>query len=108
MPFFSQREAERALGKVLADFEPEPEPKLIISSANGTFIDRAESAALAPYDAVHALYPKRSFGEAPGASALLQVVLAAVALEKLDLACACVPVIGWNQQAGAVRITRAE
>jgi hypothetical protein len=107
--FGRQREAGAALGRVLQDFAREPAADLIVSCANGTFVDRAEAAALGPRGAeVRRLAPKLSFGEAPGASALLQTVLAAVALEKLQLTQALVPVIGWNQQVGAARVSRAD
>ena len=101
-PFSRRGEAEGALDRVLAELCG-PEPQLIVSSANGTFVDRVEAAML---PAAHTLSPKRQLGEAPGASALLQLVLAAVALEKLSLKEALVPVVGWNQQANAARITR--
>lgn len=102
-PFIQRREAAGALGRVLAELRG-PEPQLIVSSANGTFVDHAEEAAL-PIS-THTFSPKRQLGESPGASALLQLVLAAVALEKLSLTEALVPVVGWNQQANAARLTR--
>lgn len=105
--FFRQREARAALERVLADFATEPPLDLIVSSANETFVDRAEAAALHPrFAETRTLFPKRHFGEAPGASALMQTVLAAVALEKLELATALVPVIGFSQQASVVQVTR--
>jgi len=106
--FVHQREASAALGRVLQDFAGEPSADLVVSSANGTFVDCAEAAALGLRSAgARTLFPKRSFGEAPGASALLQTVLAAVALEKMELRSALVPVIGWNQQASAALVERA-
>ena len=105
--FGRQREASSALESVLQCFNAGPRPDLIVSSANGSFVDRAESAALASRRGeARTLTPKRHLGEAPGASALLQAVLAAVALEKLDKLHALVPVVGWNQQASAAWITR--
>lgn len=105
VPFFRQREASAALTQVLDDFADEPKAELIVSSANGTFVDRAEAAALASrHNGARTFQPKLNFGEAPGASALLQIVLATVALEKLALHRALVPVIGWNQQAGAALV----
>jgi hypothetical protein len=105
--FFRQTEAADALGRVLKDFSGGSNPDLIVSSANGTFVDRAESAALASHKIEgRRLTPKRHFGEAPGASALLQTVTAALALERLDLREALVTVVGWNQQASAARVTR--
>ena len=105
--FFRQREAQAALERVLADFAAEPPVDLIVSSANQTFVDRAEQSALnSRYADTRTLFPKRHFGEAPGASALLQTVLAAVALERLNLRSALVPVIGFSQQASAAQLTR--
>jgi Beta-ketoacyl synthase, N-terminal domain len=104
--FLRQREAQGALERVLADFSTEPLPDLIVSSANQTFVDRAELAALQPrYGAIRTLFPKRFFGEAPGAGALMQTVLAAVALEKLELGRALIPVIGFSQQASVAQLT---
>jgi 3-oxoacyl-(acyl-carrier-protein) synthase len=105
--FFHQREAQAALERVLADFATEPVADLVVSSSNQTFVDRAERAALNPRHAeTRTLFPKRQLGEAPGAGALMQPVLAAVALEKLDLGSALVPVIGFSQQASAAQLTR--
>ena len=106
-PFVRQRDASAALGRVLADFSSEAPEEVVVSSANRSFVDRAEAQALAGRaGAVRRFAPKTSFGEAPGASALLQVVTAALALEKLQLTRALVPVIGWNQQAAAVLVGR--
>jgi 3-oxoacyl-(acyl-carrier-protein) synthase len=106
--FARQREAGAALEKVLAELRNSPPPELVVSSASQTFVDRAEKAALTARGLeAPTLSPKTHFGEAPGASALLQVVLAAVALEKRALRTALVPVIGWNQQANTAFVTRA-
>ncbi len=106
--FFRSGESQAALENVLAGLSAGASPELVVSSSNGTFVDRAEAAALASrHVEASTLFPKRSFGEAPGASALLQVALAAVALEKRGLHRALAPVIGWNQQAGAALITRS-
>lgn len=105
--FFRRTEATGALGRVLKDFSGAPPADLAVSSANGTFVDRAESTALASHQIAGRVFtPKRHFGEAPGAGALLQTVTAALALEKLNLREALVPVVGWNQQASAARVTR--
>lgn len=105
--FYRQREASHALTHVLQGLADAPRPELIVSSGNGTFVDRAEATALAPSHAgIRTMAPKRQFGEAPGASALLQLVLGAVALEKWDLRSALVPVVGWNQQASAAILER--
>lgn len=94
---------------VLASFEHTEMPDLLVRSANGSFIDRAESAALEAFTpGTPALFPKRSLGEAPGASALLQTITAVLALEKQGLRRALVPVIGFNQQASAALLEVAD
>lgn len=106
--FLRQREAAAAMDRVLADFATSGPIDLIVSSANGTFINRAEGAALARrFSEVRTIYPKHAFGEAPGASALLQVVAAARALESENLQRVLVPVVGFNHQAAAALIERA-
>jgi 3-oxoacyl-(acyl-carrier-protein) synthase len=99
--FFRQREAGAALGRVLGDFAG-AKVERVIASANGTFIDRAEASALAAhFPNVPVLAPKRTFGESPGAGALMQTVLAAMTGES-----ALVTVVGFNQQASAALIER--
>ena len=106
VPFFRQREAAAALARVLAEMKTAESVDVIVSSANGLFSDRAEASALAARHAdARTFFPKRQLGEAPGASALIQTVLAALALEKLGLHRALVPVVGFNQQAAAARVT---
>jgi 3-oxoacyl-(acyl-carrier-protein) synthase len=105
--FFRQREASAALARVLAGMKIEAPVDAVVSSANGMFVDRAEASALAAgYAGTRTFFPKRQLGESPGASALAQAVFAAMALEKLGLRRALVPVIGFNQQAAAALLTR--
>ena len=100
VPFFRRGEAAAALTSVLADFAG-AKVERTIASANGTFIDYAEAAALAAhFPNVPVLAPKKSFGESPGAGALMQTVAAAMTGEH-----ALVTVVGFNQQAGAALIT---
>ena len=95
-PFFHQRDAAAALGSVLAHFAG-AKIERVISSANGTFIDRAEASALAPhFPNVPVFTPKKSLGESPGASALQQTIAAAMTGES-----ALVTVVGFNHQCGA-------
>ena len=119
-PFFKQREASAALARVLRscgalaavprDEASRRQPatrasqlQRAIVSANGTFIDRAEAAALAAhFPNIPILAPKKSLGESPGASALQQVILAALTAQP-----ALVTVIGFNHQAGAVLVEPA-
>ena len=99
-PFPRQREAGVALARVIENFGPVDR---VIGCANGTFIDRAEGAALAArFPNVPVLAIKKSLGEAPGASALLQTVAAA-----LSGARALVTVVGYNHQAGAAFVEPA-
>jgi 3-oxoacyl-(acyl-carrier-protein) synthase len=83
---------------------------LIIGCANGTFIDAAEAFALrdALKNEPPAIFPKAALGEAPGASALLQVIAATLALAEHDRHRALVPVLGFNQQASAALVSRAD
>jgi len=83
--FTTRREAEEILKSIVRDLS-QPEIDVVISSANGTFIDRAESAAL------HELIPnalvytaKPALGESVGAAGLWQVILAAQALQSAEL-----------------------
>ena len=100
--FFRRSEAAAALSRVLAEFAG-AKVERVIASANGTFIDRAEAAALAAhFPGVPVFAPKKSFGESPGAGALMQTVAAAMTGEH-----ALVTVVGFNQQAGAALITPA-
>jgi hypothetical protein len=103
--FLRQRDAAAALARVLSSFDAAEPPDLIVSSANGMFVDRVEAAALHPrFSGVRTLSPKRQLGEAPGAGALMQVVLAALTLEQEGAQRAIVPVVGFNQQAAAAMI----
>ena len=98
--FFRRSAAAAALLSVLADFAG-AKVERVIASANGTFIDRAEAAALAAhFPNVPVLAPKKSLGESLGAGALQQTVAAALTGEA-----ALVTVVGFNQQAGAALIT---
>ncbi len=98
--FARQRDAGAALARAIANFGP---VERVFGCANGTFIDRAEAAALAAhFPNVPVLSLKKSVGEAPGAGALMQTVAAA-----LSGARALVTVVGGNHQAGAARITPA-
>jgi hypothetical protein len=107
VPFFRQRDAGAALERVLGDLLEPAAPELVVSSANGMFVDRAEEHALAQRaEGARILYPKRQLGEAPGASVLMQTALAAVALEQLGLRHALVPVVGFNQHASAAWLER--
>ena len=75
--------------------------RCIIASANGTFIDRAEATALAAhFPNVPVLTLKKSFGECPGAGALMQTIAAA-----LNGGRTLATVVGFNQQCGAALVS---
>lgn len=90
--------------------------ELIVASANGTFVDRAEHFAIShrcPNATVYA--PKAALGESVGAGSLWQVVCAAQALRTRKLpentlrdhvSTAIVSVCGLNQQVAALRLKR--
>jgi len=105
--FFQQRGASAALERVLASFSRAGAAEIVVGSANGSFIDQAEHAALARWvPGVYQLFPKRNFGESLGASALLQMIIAILALENQSLRCALVTSIGFNHQANASLVSR--
>jgi hypothetical protein len=99
VPFFRQRDAEAALDRAL--WSEMPPPEMIVASGNGSFAERAETAVLARrFPGIRILHPKRSLGEAPGASALVQTVAAALTGKRT-----LVTVVGFNQQAGAAIVS---
>jgi 3-oxoacyl-(acyl-carrier-protein) synthase len=79
--FRKQSEARDCVGQVFAELCLEAEPDLVLASANGTFIDEAERAAVMEHchrAKVYAL--KRALGESVGASGLWQTIAAAQSL----------------------------
>jgi 3-oxoacyl-(acyl-carrier-protein) synthase len=80
-PFGNRKESVEAITSVLRDLTAEKRPDLIVSSANGTFIDAAEDSAIQAHANGTAVYaPKGALGEALGASALIQTIIGALAL----------------------------
>ncbi len=76
----SGRALERVLGRL-----PLEGAGVVIGSANGTWVDRAEAAVLARrLPGAVAWHPKAALGEALGASGLTQAALAALALERRE------------------------
>jgi 3-oxoacyl-(acyl-carrier-protein) synthase len=117
MPVFRQREAGPALACVYAGLLHGSVPDAVVGCANGTFIDRAERAALAEHCPQAARYfPKLALGEALGASGLIQTVVAALALDRGELpgaarqkiATVLVSSLGFNQQASGALLRRAD
>jgi 3-oxoacyl-(acyl-carrier-protein) synthase len=84
--YFTKRvQAEKTLERILRDLA-ESKIDLVISSANGTFVDQAECKALervVPNAVVYTAKP--ALGESVGAAGLWQVILAAQALRSAEL-----------------------
>lgn len=96
--FSNRGDAGNALRQALGGWKAD----LIVSCANGTFVDRIEKQVL-PGDA-RWIYPKGQLGEAPGAGALWQTILAALNVRSKSCESALVPVVGFNQQATCARV----
>jgi 3-oxoacyl-(acyl-carrier-protein) synthase len=108
VPFFRRTEAEASLTTALGQLQNRNGIAQVISSANGTFVDRAERNAIEKtVGELPTLYPKVTLGEAFGASALMQIVCAVESLRRNSSGPILVPVIGLNQQAAAAIISRA-
>jgi 3-oxoacyl-(acyl-carrier-protein) synthase len=83
--FFRRTEAEKILKAILRDLR-QTEIDFVISSANGTFIDRAESRALQQLIPSALVYTaKPALGESVGAAGLWQVIVAAQALRSAEI-----------------------
>jgi len=84
--FFTNRaEVEEILKKIVSELN-QGEIDVVISSANGTFIDQAEHAALEQIIPDVPVYTgKPALGESVGAAGLWQVILAAQALRSAEL-----------------------
>jgi 3-oxoacyl-[acyl-carrier-protein] synthase II len=78
-------EAERVLNRILCDLS-QIEIGLVVSSANGTFIDQAECKALRQIARDAFVYtPKPALGESVGAAGLWQVIAGTQALHRGEL-----------------------
>jgi 3-oxoacyl-(acyl-carrier-protein) synthase len=109
--FQRRSDAPAAIDRVLAELAPRAAVERVVSGANGTFADAAESAAVARHFSgatPRPLIPRRALGEAPGASALLQIIAAALECERGESRRVLVPVVGFNQQASAAIVARAD
>ena len=107
--FSNQRAAHGAIRKVHGDLAAQyGSVDLVVSCANGTFIDAAEAAAIGEFfpDAT-VEYPKRAIGDALGAGALIQTIHGALALEQRGLGSVLISSLGFNQQAGGVLLKPA-
>ncbi len=113
---FRRSAAAGAVDRVFADLVGAGAVDVLVGSSNGTSVDRAERAAIVRHcPAAVAYFPKRAFGEALGASALMQVIVGALALEKgvgsgqrgAAWKIALISVLGFNQQAGGLLLERS-
>ncbi len=95
-------EATAALRMAVAQLSA-PEPELCIDGANGTWVDSAFAEARGN---ARRFSPKAWIGEALGASALQQVVIAESLLASLGKSTALIPALGWNQNAAAALVSR--
>jgi 3-oxoacyl-(acyl-carrier-protein) synthase len=112
--FSKQHEAGAAVEKVLAELCPPP-PDLVAASANGTFIDAAEQAAIGKHSPKARVYAvKGQLGESVGASSLWQTICGARALitqrmpgftEPPSPQSAAVLTCGLNQQVAGLNLT---
>jgi 3-oxoacyl-(acyl-carrier-protein) synthase len=107
--FFRRSEVSARLGSVVARLGNEI--GFCIGSANGTFIDRAERAAVG--DELPLYSPKIALGESVGASVFWQLITAAKALETGTLPGSLKPPVhsralvlacGLNQQTGGLSL----
>ena len=116
--FRKQREASECVEKVFAELCATP-PELVAASANGTFIDEAERAAVLAYCPKAKVYAvKGALGDSVGASSLWQTIGAAQALITQQLPAradstpasggalrtAVVSTCGLNQQVAGLRL----
>jgi hypothetical protein len=106
VPFFRRSEAASGLAAALRQLPP-GRPGLVVSCANGTFIDAAERASVeAAHGVVPTVYPKQSLGDPFGAGALMQIVCAFQSLRAGGDDPVLVPVLGLNQQAAAALLCK--
>lgn len=106
---FSRREAAHVMDGLLAEFAALAPVDIVVSGGNGTWADDVITSAVErnfPQTERPWLMPKDHFGEALGAGALLQVVMAVDALGKPGVERALVAAMGWNQQAAAAVIEK--
>jgi 3-oxoacyl-(acyl-carrier-protein) synthase len=83
--FTRRAEAKEILKQIVSELS-QTEIDLVISSANGTFVDQAESKALKQVIPGTLVYTgKPALGESVGAAGLWQVILAAQALRSAEL-----------------------
>ena len=112
--FRKQSEARDSVEKIFEELCV-GEIDLVVASANGTFVDQAERAAISAHCSKARVYPiKAALGESVGASSLWQTICGAQALitqqvpgspEPVDLCTAIVSACGLNQQVAGLRLS---
>ncbi len=113
--FVRQMDAAKCVDEIFARLKAS-DSDLIVASANGTFIDRAESTAIARHCQRAPVYaPKTALGESVGASSIWQVICAAQALKTRAIPGlknhranrAVVSACGLNQQVAGLTLAAA-
>ena len=115
--FRHRRDAAQAVEKMFAELCQDP-PDLVATSANGTFVDKAERTAIDTHCPAANVYAvKGALGESVGASSLWQTICAAQALvtqrfpmqsKRSPLGSALVSTCGLNQQVAGLRLSSTE
>ena len=83
--FARQRDAARCVHETFASLKPRNDD-IIVASANGTFVDHAERAAILDHSPAARVYTaKGALGESVGAGSLWQVICATQALKSGEL-----------------------
>lgn len=98
----SRKEAGAALHSAVAQLSAS-DVDWCIDGSNGTWVDSAFAAVRGN---ARRFSPKTWIGEALGASALQQVVIAGAQLASSGGGVALVPALGWNQNAAAALVSR--
>jgi 3-oxoacyl-(acyl-carrier-protein) synthase len=102
--FRTQREAGACVEKVFSELCVTP-PDFVAASANGTFIDGAERAAISMHCPDAKVYSiKGALGESVGASSFWQTIYAARSLGREGPGTAVVSTCGLNQQVAGLRL----
>jgi 3-oxoacyl-(acyl-carrier-protein) synthase len=94
--FSHQKNAATAIAKIVRELGTR-DTKLMVASANGTFVDLAERAAVdKTMPDIRVYSPKPALGESIGASAIWQVIVGAQALLTRSLP----PLLHWRPEVG--------
>jgi 3-oxoacyl-(acyl-carrier-protein) synthase len=100
--FMDRSQAEKVLAGILSDLS-QTEIDLIISSANGTFVDNVEARAVQKVLPNALVYTgKPALGESVGAAGLWQIILAAQALRSKEI-----PPVLHADQSASLRLSRS-